>query len=784
MNAIPVTDRIARQLDLGIQHHQSGHLHEAEVCYQKVLKLQQTHPEAWHLLGTIACQQGQYALAVVQISRAIELQPNKALLYCGLGNAYQEQGQFKQAIECYQKAIQLEPDYHAVHIHLETLLDDLKRLKESRQTEPHIQTENAEYSELQQPLEIASNPSATDTKAIKKQFATGLKLQKSGQLQEAEICYQQVLRWQPNHAEAWYLMGTIAAQQGLSAIAIKRLNRAIELQPEKAILYYTLAKVYQQEGNSKKSIEYYQKSLQLNPNFAEAYNSLGNVYVIADRLDDAIQCFQRALQINSNHFAACNNLGLALKRQDRLGEAIEAFEKALKLYPNKDKVYINLGSALRDRAQIKEAIEFFQKALQLNPALSSAHSKLLLMLHYDGSYQPSTIYAEHLNWAECHAAPLAKLIESHNYDLNPERRLRIGYVSSDLREHSVAFFFESVLAARKHNEFEVICYSNNTKIDTTTRRFQQLSDGWREIYAMNDEQVAEQIRRDEIDILVDLSGHTGGNRLLVFARKPAPIQVSYLGYPDTTGLDTMDYRLTDEWADPEGQTDRLYTEKLVRLPHGFLCYRPKSDCPAVGDSPFLNRGQVTFTSFNNLPKVTPQTIGTWAAILKAVPNSCLLIKAKSLTDSSTRAYIHGLFKQQGIEVERVELIGWIAERNQHLALYNRVDIALDTFPYHGTTTTCEAMWMGVPVITLAGQTHVSRVGVSLLSSVGLEELIAESPEDYIQKAIDLARDRERLQDLRASLRNRLRNSPLTNQSLICHSLEESYRNMWHQYCND
>ena len=290
------------------------------------------------------------------------------------------------------------------------------------------------------------------------------------------------------------------------------------------------------------------------------------------------------------------------------------------------------------------------------------------------------------------------------------------------------------------------------------------------------------MRQDGIDILVDLSGHTKGNRMLVFARKPAPVQATYIGYPDTTGLGTMDYRLTDALADPEGQTEHLHTEQLLCLPHGFLCYQPPLGCPEVSSSPVLQTRQVTFGSFNSLAKVNPELIARWAEILKAVPESRLIIKSKPLVDADTCDYVNGLFQQSGIEAGRVELLGWLPDKTQHISLYNRVDIALDTFPYHGTTTTCEAMWMGVPVITQAGETHVSRVGVSLLSSVGLEELIAESAEDYIQKAIDLANNVERLQELRANLRLRMQAAPLTNAELIAHSLEDAYRAMWRRFC--
>jgi protein O-GlcNAc transferase len=367
-------------------------------------------------------------------------------------------------------------------------------------------------------------------------------------------------------------------------------------------------------------------------------------------------------------------------------------------------------------------------------------------------------------------------------DKNPDKRLRIGYVSADLRSHSVAFFLESILAARNQREFEVLCYSNSVAADTTTARLRALVDGWRDIAGLDDEQAAALIRSDAIDILVDLAGHTKANRLPLFTRKPAPIQITYLGYPDTTGIEAIDYRLTDEWADPPGQTEHLHSEQLVRLPDGFLCYQPPSSCPPVGPLPLLLSGRVTFGSFNNLAKVSPTVIGYWAAILAAVPGSRLLLKSKALADSGTRKYIHQQFCAHGIEAGRVELVGWTPARVDHMALYSEVDVALDTFPYHGATTTCEALWMGVPVVTLAGPVHVSRVGVSLLHAAGLAELIAESPQEYARKAAELVADTGRLAALRGDLRERLRASRLTDAQRITASIEVAYRDMWRRFC--
>ena len=720
---------IQQQITLGIQHHQSGQLQEAEACYQQVLQWQPDHANAWHLFGVISAQQKNFQTAIERISHAIELDPESAIFYSNLGNAYQERRQLSQAIECYQKVIELQPN----------------------------------YADAYQSL--------------------GMAYQKQGALEDAVHSYRQFLKLKPDHAEAYYKLGNAFQRLGNWSEAIECYQRVLQLKPDYFAAYYNLANVFKEQGKLVEAIQCYQKALQLKPEHPQLHNNLGLALQEQGALAEAIQSYQRCLQLKPDYFRAYLNLGNVCKEQGKLAEAIEFYQRALQLKPDYTRACSNLGTILQSQGKLTEAIAFFQRALQIEPQYAIAYDNLLFCLQYSCDYAPSAIAAEHRQWAERHAKPLEAAIQPHGNDRNPERQLRIGYISGDFNNHSVAYFLEPLLAAHNSSDCEVICYANNKINDATTQRLKQLADGWREIHALNDEQVAERVRQDGIDILVDLSGHTQGNRLRVFARKPAPVQASYIGYPSTTGLKTMDYRLTDVWADPEGQTEHLHTEQLIRLPHGFLCYQPSADCPDVSPPPVLQAKHVTFGSFNNLAKVNPELIGRWAGILKAVPDSRLIIKAKPLTDPDTRASIEGLFQQHEIAPERLDLLGWLPAKTEHLALYAQVDIALDTFPYHGTTTTCEALWMGVPVITQAGQAHVSRVGVSLLSSLGLEPLVAESAKDYVQKTIDLANNEERLQELRANLRPRMQAAPLTNAGLISQSVEHAYRTMWQRYCD-
>jgi predicted O-linked N-acetylglucosamine transferase (SPINDLY family) len=360
--------------------------------------------------------------------------------------------------------------------------------------------------------------------------------------------------------------------------------------------------------------------------------------------------------------------------------------------------------------------------------------------------------------------------------------LRIGYVSPDFRNHSVAYFIEPVIREHSPDNFDVICYSHSFVQDHVTESIKQSAGDWRDITRASDDVAYKLIREDGIDILIDLAGHTGNNRLPLFARKPAPVQISWIGYPATTGLSAIDYKIVDEYTDPSGITDQFYTERLLRLPDTFLCYLPDASIPAVGSLPALSSGYITFGSFNHFSKISPMVFSMWQDILRKIPTARLVIKTRSLSDPTVRDSVMKTFRNEGIAEERLELLSWSPSRREHLDLYNRIDIALDTFPYHGTTTTCEALSMGVPVVTLAGDTHCSRVGVSLLSNVGLPELIAYTPESYIEKAVTLANDLEKLQSLRVTLRDKMTLSPLSDAKRFTANLEKCYREIWKQWC--
>jgi predicted O-linked N-acetylglucosamine transferase (SPINDLY family) len=398
-------------------------------------------------------------------------------------------------------------------------------------------------------------------------------------------------------------------------------------------------------------------------------------------------------------------------------------------------------------------------------------------MHYGPGIDRAELFAEHQRWAAQHAAELSPITRSATNGFNPHRRLRIGYVSADFREHPVAHFIGPVLAARDRAQFEVIGYSDVPQPDESTKRLSAQMDEWREISGLSDEALAELVVRDGIDILVDLTGHAGKNRLLAFARKPAPIQVTHFGYPDTTGLSAMDYRMSDAHADPPGETEKFHTEKLVRLPDVAWCYEPSAS-PPVKELPVREAGFVTFASFNNIPKLTNEVLALWARILKGVPNARLKLLTNAPGQSNERVWQE--FEKRGVDRARVSIVDRLP-REQYLELHNTVDIGLDPFPYNGAVTSCDALWMGVPVMTLAGATYVARQGVSVLLNLGLADLIAASAQEYVEIAIQLAGDLERLADLRRELRDRMNASAIMDGRRFARNLESAYRRMWQEF---
>jgi protein O-GlcNAc transferase len=651
---------------------------------------------------------------------------------------------------------------------------------------------------------------------IQETIKQALRHYSSGNLGEAARVLQTVLEELPDSAEILHLLGIIHAQLGNYEPALSYLNRTLQLNPANAEAYLALGIIFHQKGITDDAVGYCQKSISLDPDNAAAYNTLGNALKEKGLIDDAINAYRKAVQIDPDSAEAHTNLGMALHHKGQHDEAIACFRMSIERDPSylqayhglaaalvakwdldeamhmcnkalerdsKDvTAYYILGNILMTQGKLDEAETYFKHSMKIKPVDPKPYQAFLMLMSYHPKYSAQTILAEHRTFAGQFEKPSGPGILTHMNDRSVDRRIRIGYVSPDFKQHPVASFIEPVLMSYNRAQFEVFCYSDVSAPDEVTNRIKGYDLEWRNIAGMSDDKVAELIRRERIDILIDLAGHTGGmNRILLFARKPAPVLASWIGYPATTGLSAMDYKIVDNYTDPPGVAEQFYTEKLLRLPDNFLCYLPDKESPDIGPLPALSSGHITFGSFNNYVKVTPEVITLWSRILRMVGDSRLIMKSMSFSDKTTRMYARNLFMDEGIGAERIELLQLVPSVREHLALYNRIDIGLDTFPYNGTTTTCEAMWMGVPVITLAGDTHASRVGVSLLSNMRLKELIADTHEEYIEIAVNLAKSPERLESLRRGLRDMMSKSPLTDAKRVTRELENCYRSMWAEW---
>jgi predicted O-linked N-acetylglucosamine transferase (SPINDLY family) len=568
---------------------------------------------------------------------------------------------------------------------------------------------------------------------------------------------------------------------GQPKAAASLYRQALAADPESFAAHRGLAHLADQDNRPAESVGHLRQAVEIRPKDSAARFAYAVALSRAGRWDDAIAQYERLLETDPAYFPALINLADAVSRAGQPLRAIALYERVLEQKPDFAEVLSNLGNIYKNLGRAEESLAHYRRAATIKPSFLPALNNLLFAAHYAPSLDAKKLFEDHVAGGRAIAGGAA-VPAPPDCDRDPGRVLRIGYLSPDFRTHPVAFFIEPVLAAHDRTRFVVIAYSNTNAPDETTARIKAAVDIWRDVRPLSDAALADRIRADKVDILVELSGHTANNRLAMMARRPAPVQVTYLGYPDTTGIPAIGYRLTDRWADPPGVADALATEKLIRLPHGFLCYRPPADLPEIGPLPALAAGHVTFASFNNLAKTHGGVIETWADILHAVPGSRLRLKSRIFLDGEVRDDFHAAFADTGIDRDRVDLLGVTKTVAEHLAQYNGVDIALDTFPYNGATTSCEALIMGVPVITFAGTTHAGRVGASLLSSYGLADLIATDRDDYVARAIALAGDTVRLAALRGNLRGRVQGAPSSDPAQFTGDLEAAYREMWTAFC--
>ena len=622
---------------------------------------------------------------------------------------------------------------------------------------------------------------ANFSKPSSKQLSKLIKYYQDKQYIGAEKLAVSITQEFPDYQFAWKVLGVVLIKTGRISESLIASQKSVELNPLDSEAHYNFAITLKGVGRLNDAEISYRKAIALKPNYAEAYNNLGTMLKHLGRINEAEKSYRKAISLKPDYAEAHYNLGNTLEL-GRLEEAEVSYGKAITLKPNYAEAYNNLGIMLHELGRLEEALSNYNKAIELKVDFSEAYSSKNLCLNYSSLWSPLSIYNEHLKFEKQFGGLKVELPQDKLVKKNFGERLRIGYVSADFRSHSVAYFFEPLLKNHNDNLVETFCYYNNGVADTTTKRLMAASDHWRSIVDLPDLDIFNLIKNDKIDILVDLSGHTGKNRLLVFAQKPAPIQVTWLGYPNTTGLSAIDYRFTDIIADPIGEADKLHSETLWRLPNGFQCYQGNEKIPARLELPQKIQGHITFGSFNNFSKVTPQVIKTWSKILHSVPNSNLLLKCFQL--NYNKNYYLELFKKEGVSEDRIKLYGRLPNTDEHLNLYNEIDIGLDPFPYNGATTTCEALWMGVPVITLLGDRHVGRVGASILTNVGLTDFIAQDTDSYIKLAVEMAANTNYLKDIRKNLRERMQRASLCDAHSFASNIEAAYQEMWRKYLKD
>ncbi len=718
------TANLQQAMDRAVQHHSAGRLAEAEEIYRQILAQQPNHPDALHMLGMLAHQVGKNEVAVELIGKAISVNPRVADYYCNLGLALSALDRSADSITALRSALQLNPRLAQAHNNL------------------------------------------------------AIALWRSGQPRQAINAWREAIRLNPNMPEAYNSLGSAYQQQGQIDQAITVLQRAIELNPQLADAHNNLGIALKQQGQLTEAISAFRRAMELDPRRAEFHNNLGTALWIVGHVNEAATEFRVATQIQPSEATFQNNLGSALWARGQLDRAAEVIRTALKMNPSLAEAHGNLGNTLKDLGLLDEAIESYRHAVALKPDDPSIHSNLIYLLHFRPQYDIASIKKELEIWNVRHADPLKKLIVPHSNSRDPRRRLRVGYVSPDFREHAVGRFFLPLIEHHDHERFEIFCYADIVSPDELTERIKAAADKWVPVTGLPDRAVAEIIRKDQIDILVDLAAHTPGNRLLVLAQKPAPVQVTYLSYPSTTGLDTIDYRFTDPFLDPPGEANPLYSEESIRL-QTYWCYESGIAVPPVNSLPAATNGYVTFGCLNTFRKVTKESLLGWCRIMRDLPHPRIVLHAD---DGSHRQRVAELFSSQQIDPSRVSFVGRVTLA-EYFKLYQQIDIGLDPFPYTGGTTTCDALWMGVPVITLAGQMAVHRGGVSILSQVGLPELIASSTDEYVTIATNLARDISKLSTLRASLRQQMATSALMGAPRFAQNIEKVYREIWQRWCS-
>lgn len=778
---------------LGVVFQQTGRNAEALAPMQKAVELAPQDAEAHNNLGIILKDLGRPQDSEKSYRRALHLDPNYALAHSNLGATLHDLGRLGEAAASYRQALKLKPDYAKAHNNLGATLHDLNRLAEAEACYRQALAIEPGYAEALSNL--------------------GNTLKDLGRLQDAEDCLRRALEIRPDFAEALTTLGIMQKDLGRMADAEASLRQAVEREPDSfdanyhlAALLYALDRLedccaaYRRAlklkpddfdancnlglalrylGRTDEAVATLGRALKVRPDSAIALSNLGIAYMDIGLMDQAEATLRHALQFAPNIADVHSNLGLVLMGMGRLVDAETSLRRAAELAPNAAKIRSNLGSVLNNLGRLDEAVTCYRQAMALAPDYAMAHSNLLHCLSQVAGTDARELFAEHCRFGACFETPLMARWRPFARPRDATRALRIGIVSGDLRDHAIAYFIEPILASlSRYPTLSLHAYANHVGEDPVTQRLRTHFRQWASVVGMTDDDAAQRIRADGIDVLIDLSGHTAKNRLLVFARKPAPLQATWMGFPGTTGLHSVDYFLSDRLFLPPGQFDDQFTEKIVRLPAGAP-FLPSDNAPPVNALPALGCGHVTFGSFNRLSKLRPQVIALWSQLLRSLPKSRLLLGG--MHEGDEYQVLIDWFAREGIARDRLDFHRRCG-MDDYLRLHHQVDICLDTFPYNGGTTTLHALWMGVPTVSLAGGIAASQSGAAILGHAGLGDFVAHGTADYLDKGLSWASRPADLAAIRASTRDRLSASAMGQPSLIAAALERAFRIMWRRWC--
>lgn len=808
-----------KEIDSLVALFTAGRLEEAASVAQDMTVRFPAHEFGWKALGAVFKQLGRSADALAPMQKAAVLAPRDVEAHYNLGATLQNLGRLDEAEASYRRALQINPDYADAHSNLGVTLQDLGRLDEAEasyrrtlQIKPDSAKAHSNLGVILQELGRLDEAEASHRRALQvspdnadAHSNLGNALKALGRPDDAEASYRKAIQINPDFADAHYNLGSVLQELGRLEEAEASFRRALELKPDYATAHYNLGNTLKKLGRLDEAEAEYRHVLALTPDFPDAHNNLGSTLKESGRLDEAEVSLRRALQIKPDYAEAHYNLGNTLKELGRPDEAEASYRRALQIDPDYAKAHSNLGAALHEQGRRAEAEACCRRAIELAPEYAPAHQNLAIVLAYLSdfdevvaesnlalhlksdaavdweqrlyiySYHPDLsaeeIYAEFVRWGDRFADPV---VDFSAHDRTPGRRLRVAYVSPDFRGHTSRFFFWPLFANHDHEVVELYAYSNVKTEDDETRKFKGLFEHWRDIRGVADGDVARMIREDGIDILVDGCSHMRDDRLGVFTLKPAPIQVTWLGAAWTTGLKMIDYALIDPYMAPEGTLTR---ETIVRLPHCFVAYRPPGETAEIAAAPSLRNGHVTFGYSGRTERLNHHTFRVWGEILRQNPAARLILDFHSFADPPTQEHYRQFMLRHGMNPGQV-----IMRRSANIfAGLNDIDILLDSFPHSGGTMLFDALWMGVPVLTLASRPPVGRIGTSLMINLGLPDWVAQSHEEYIAKAASLARDVQALARLRAGMRQRMQNSPLMDGPGFARGVETAYREMYEKW---